>query len=141
VLVAPGEDLGGMMGTLFTSSIFPSHTARDEILLRSIFGGAIHPETVQLDDQQLLARCRAAFARFFGQERAAPKMVRIYRHERGIPQYTSGHMTRVRAVRSAQSKHGGLFFTGNHLEGIGVKDCARNGEKAAQAVTNWLASA
>lgn len=141
VLIAPGEDVGGMMGTLFTSSIFPSHANRDEILLRSIFGGAIHPEVVQLDDQQLLARCRAGLGRFFGQEHSAPKMVKVYRHTRGIPQYTTGHTSRTRAIQAAQSKHGGLFFTGNHIEGVGVKDCARNGEKTAEAVTSWLDSA
>ena len=140
VLVAGGEDLGGLLGTLFTSCIFPSHAPSDEQLMRCIIGGAVHPEAVGMDDQQLLAQCRAAFQKFFGEERAAPLMVKIVRHQRGIPQYAPGHLGRVRAVRAAQSKHSGLFFTGNHLEGIGVKDCAREGEKTAQAVLGWLGS-
>ncbi|MFT4977962.1 MAG: oxygen-dependent protoporphyrinogen oxidase [Myxococcota bacterium] len=139
VLVAPGEDLGGLLGTLLTSCIFPSHAPSNELLMRSILGGAVYPEAVEMDDQQLLAQCRAALVRFFGQERAAPLMVKIFRHRRGIPQYAPGHMSRVRAVRAGESKHAGLFFTGNHLEGIGVKDCAREGERTAGAVLRWLA--
>ncbi|MEL6347232.1 MAG: FAD-dependent oxidoreductase, partial [Myxococcota bacterium] len=135
---AHGEDMGGVLGTLFTSSIFPAHAPDDEILLRTILGGAVHPDAVTMDDQQLLAQCRAANTRFFGEEARGPKMVRVFRHSRGIPQYAPGHRSRVRAVRAAQSKHPGLFFTGNHLDGIGVKDCARDGERTAAALTAWL---
>lgn len=138
-LVARGEDLGGVLGTLFTSCIFPDHAPPDEILLRTILGGAVHPEALTMDDQQLRAQCRAAHVRFFGEERAAPREMRIFRWPKGIPQYAPGHRARVRGIRAAQSKHPGLFFTGNHLDGIGVKDCARDGERIAAAVQAFLA--
>jgi oxygen-dependent protoporphyrinogen oxidase len=70
----------------------------------------------------------------FGQERADPALVRVFRHPAGIPQYTVGHLQRVASVRAAQARHQGLYFVGNHLQGIGVKDCAREGEKVAGQV-------
>ena len=138
VLVAPGEELGGVLGTLFTSSIFPQHAPEGEVLLRTILGGAVYPEALTMDDQQLIAQCRAAMVRFFGEERAAPRAVRIYRHRRGIPLYAPGHRAKVRVIRAAQARYPGLFFTGSHLDGVGVKDCARAGERMAELVTAWL---
>lgn len=141
-LVAPGEEgLGGVLGVLFTSCIFPSHAPPGETLLRTILGGAVHPEALGMDDQQLLAQARAAQARFFGEARCPPLDAKVFRHARGIPLYAPGHRARVRAVRAAQSRHQGLFFTGNHLDGVGVKDCARAGEATALAVASWLDAA
>ena len=36
-------------------------------------------------------------------------------------------------VRAAEDRHDGLYFIGNHLEGIGVKDCARRGSTSPRA--------
>ena len=35
----------------------------------------------------------------------------------------------------SESDRHGLVFTGNHLDGIGVKDCARAGEAVARRLT------
>ncbi len=124
----------GVLGTLFTSCVFPAQGRSDEVLLRTILGGAVAPEVAALDDQQLIARVRRALSAMFGQERADPALVRVFRHPAGIPQYTVGHLQRVASVRAAQARHQGLYFVGNHLQGIGVKDCAREGEKVAGQV-------
>jgi len=138
VLMARGEPSEGVLGTLFTSCIFPEHAPDGEILLRTILGGAIHPEVVASDDQALLGRTRTMLSKYFGSERAAPRMVQIYRHQRGIPLYAPGHTSRLATLRAAQARHGGLFFAGNHTGGIGVKDCAREGELLAQKIIEWL---
>jgi oxygen-dependent protoporphyrinogen oxidase len=61
-----------------------------------------------------------------------PTFTRVVRHPRGIPQYTRGHLARVSAIRSAERAD--LFFTGSHLDGVGVKDCARAGESVAARI-------
>ncbi len=138
VLVARNEDTGGVLGTVFTSNMFPEQAREGEVLLRTIVGGGIHPEAAALDDQEILARARRFHAACFGAEREGPHWWRVYRHPRGIPQYPVGHPSTVRAVRAAQARHPGLFFTGNHLEGVGVKDCVRNGERIAREALAFL---
>ena len=96
------------------------------------------PEVVEDDDQQLLARVRRALSAQLGQERAAPALVRVFRHPAGIPQYTPGHLQRVAAVRAAQARHPGLYCVGNHLQGIGVKDCAREAARVADQVRAFV---
>ena len=47
-------------------------------------------------------------------------------------------IVRVARIRSAQSRRRGLVFGGGHLEGVGVKDCARAAEVAADAIDKAL---
>ncbi|HCH64952.1 MAG TPA: protoporphyrinogen oxidase [Deltaproteobacteria bacterium] len=127
--------IDGVLGMLFTSSIFPDHTHSDEVLIRTILGGSIAPEIFEASDQELIARARRAAAICLGPERKPPNMIRVYRHPAGIPQYRVGHPARVATVRAAETRHPGLYFIGNHLEGIGVKDCARAGLEVATKIT------
>ena len=137
-LVARGEDVG-VLGTIFTSNIFPGQAQPDELLLRTFVGGAVEPKALDDDDEAILARVYQAHARFFGPPRHQPRMACVIRHPRGIPQYLRGHMGVVRAARAASARHPGLFLAGNHLEGIGVKDCARNAETLADQLIARLA--
>ncbi len=134
VLMARGEPSEGVLGTLFSSCIFPQHGREGEVMLRTILGGAVHPDVAGLDDQALLSRTRTMLGRYLGDERAAPTMVQIYRHPRGIPLYAPGHAARLATLRAASARHAGLFFAGNHMGGIGVKDCARAGEDLARQI-------
>jgi len=139
VLVAPGEQVG-VLGTLFTSGVFPNQTLEGEILLRTMVGGAVDPDSALLPHQSLLDRVLSSHRAFFGTIRAEPLMVQVYRHPSAIPQYTLGHPSRVASIRAAQGRLPGLYFTGNHLDGVGVKDCAASGERIAQAIIARLES-
>lgn len=128
----PGAE--GVLGTVFSSSVFPDQAPPGHHLARTIIGGAVHPEVAGLDEQQLLHRTRQALSTFLGKMTGDFDIAQVFRHPQGIPQYAPGHRARVARVRAAQSRHPGLVFCGNHLEGIGVKDCARAAEHAADAV-------
>jgi protoporphyrinogen/coproporphyrinogen III oxidase len=138
VLMARGEPSEGVLGTLFTSSIFPQHGREGEVLMRSILGGAIYPTVPALDDQALLSATQTMLNRYLGSTRAMPTMVKIYRNPRGIPLYAPGHSARLATLRAASARHSGLFFAGNHMGGIGVKDCARAGELLAEQIDSSL---
>lgn len=133
VLMAKGEadamGAPGVLGTVFTSSVFPGQARPNEHLLRTIIGGAIAPAAARdTDAQQLEARTRRALAVALGPERKPPVLVHVFRHRHGIPHYRVGHRDRVATVRQVEHDHPGLFFVGNHLDGPGVKDCARAAE-------------
>ena len=137
VLVAEGEDLG-ILGTLFSSETFPDQSKEGEFMMRTMVGGSIDPAAAHLPHQALLDRVFAAHERILGHRRAEPTLVRIYRHPQGIPQYGHGHQARVASVQAAQTRFNGLFFVGNHLHGVAVKDCALAGEQTAEAVREFL---
>jgi oxygen-dependent protoporphyrinogen oxidase len=136
VLIPKAEKLG-ILGTLFTSSIFPSRAPEDGVTIRTIVGGALFPRQAALEPDALLEIARRDNAALLG-PLPEPRVTRVYKHVRAIPQYTLGHLGRVAAVREATQAHPGLFVTGNHLDGVAVKACADAGEKLAGAVIAYL---
>ena len=134
----PVEEGLGILGTLFTSSIFPGHGPEDGFALRTILGGARNPVQATLDPQELARIARRDNEVFLG-ALPEPLVTRVYAHVRGIPQYNLGHRERVRGIRERQAAHPGLFLVGNHLDGIGVKNCIANGELCAARVEEYLA--
>ena len=51
-----------------------------------------------------------------------------------MAQYTVGHLDRLRRIEGLLKQAPGLALAGNAYRGIGVPDCVRSGEIAAQQV-------
>jgi len=51
-----------------------------------------------------------------------------------MAQYGVGHIDRVRAIRERERALPGLRLAGNAYDGIGVPDCIRSGENAADSL-------
>lgn len=139
VLAARGAELGGVLGVLFTSRVFPDQARGGEHLLRVFLGGALHADVPGLDDQALTGRAFQALELMLGEARQPPELLHIARWARGIPQYTPGHLGRLRDIHRGEARHSGLFFAGNHLEGVAVKDTVRVSRGVADRVARCLA--
>jgi len=133
-LVPAGQGVR-VLGCLWSSSIFPGRAPQGRVLLRTLVGGARDPEVAEYDDEALLDLVRYDLGRTMGIE-ATPEMVRIYRHPRAIPQYTLGHLQRLRAVRQRLERLPGLLLHGNGYAGVALNDSLRlAGEIAESALT------
>lgn len=138
-LAARGAELGGVLGVLFTSRVFPEQAREGEHLFRVFLGGALHADVPGLDDQALVGRAWEALELMLGPAREPPECLHIARWARGIPQYTPGHLGRLRDIHRGEARHGGLFFTGNHLEGVAVKDTVRLSRGVAERAARCIA--
>ena len=67
-----------------------------------------------------------------------PDFVRIFRHQRAIPQYVVGHAERLAAIDERLKAHAGLILTGNAFFGIGLNDCVNAANKAGAQVVSCL---
>jgi protoporphyrinogen oxidase len=56
------------------------------------------------------------------------------RYPAAIPQLTAGHLERIAAATAELDALGGLRLAGNYLAGVGLKDAATAGRRAAAAV-------
>ena len=131
-LVAPGEDLR-VLGCLWESSIFPFRAPDGSVLFRLMLGGARDPGVAGLSPAHVLTLAREALEKSIG-IRAEPRLSRLVRHPRGIPQYTVGHAQRVAAATAKESAWPGLYLTGNALRGVGYNDCVREAYAVADRV-------
>jgi oxygen-dependent protoporphyrinogen oxidase len=55
-----------------------------------------------------------------------------------MAQYHLGHLQRVARIESLVSRLSGLVLAGNAYHGVGVPDCIRSGNEAAQALLDDL---
>lgn len=122
-----------MLGTLWDSSIFPNRAPRGHILLRSMVGGARASDMAMLDKERLVAVATSELRDIMG-IKADPDFVRIYVHERAIPQYTVGHKGRLKIIDDLLLKYKKMYITGNAYGGIGVNDCIENSQRLADGI-------
>ncbi|MFH1132578.1 MAG: protoporphyrinogen oxidase, partial [Pseudomonadota bacterium] len=135
-LAPRGEGLR-MLGSLWTSSIFPERSPKDRSLLRIMIGGARDTDILDLDDGQLTRQvCNELHPLL--QIHSPPCFVRVFRHSQAIPQYTIGHAESLRKMDNYLAKRPGLFLTGNAYRGIGVNDCIKNAWEVAGQVLEKL---
>ena len=121
-----------ILGTLWSSSIFPGRAPEGKVLVTSMIGGAHDPEAVRLDDELLVEIVRNDLRAAMGIE-AEPRFVRIFRQPRGIPQYTLGHVERLETISRRLDAHPGLFACGNSYRGISVNACVDEAPRIADA--------
>jgi oxygen-dependent protoporphyrinogen oxidase len=96
-------------------------------------GGARTPELALLPDEQLISRVRSDLQDILGLK-AEPDFIRIFRHQRAIPQYVVGHAARLEAVNACLQHHPGLVLTGNAFKGVSLNDCVVNAWKTAESL-------
>ena len=92
-----------------------------------------------LDDQAMEQAVRSELELLLG-IRAAPLFVRIARYPRSMPQYFVGHLGLVDQIEQQVARYPGLDFPGNAYRGVGIADCVRSGEAAAEAVLASIGS-
>jgi oxygen-dependent protoporphyrinogen oxidase len=129
----PSREKRKILGTLYDSSIFPNRAPEGYVLLRSMIGGARASDLAMEQEPRLIDIIRKELADIIGIT-AEPDFVRIYRHGMAIPQYTVGHVERLKNIDAAMGKHHGLFLTGNAYRGISVNDCIENSAKLAEKI-------
>lgn len=127
----PSREKRKILGTLWDSSIFPNRAPEGYVLLRSMVGGARASELALQNDPDLIDMVSKELSDIM-QINAVPDFVRIYRHEMAIPQYTVGHLGRMKKIDERLIQHRNLYLTGNAFRGIGVNDCIESSWKLAE---------
>ena len=133
----PKKEGCAILGTLWDSSIFPQRAPEGHVLLRSMMGGATNPKAIELSDAEVKERTMAELEKIMGIS-AEPDFVRIFRHQRAIPQYIVGHADRLATIDGMLQQHPGLVLTGNAFSGVGLNDCVNAANQAGEKVVARL---
>ncbi|QIA26755.1 protoporphyrinogen oxidase [Thermaerobacter sp. PB12/4term] len=133
--IVPPQERRFITACTWVSSKWPGTAPPGMALLRA-FAGRPGEDPLVLPDDELVTRVRADLAELAGVE-GEPELVRVYRWPRAMPQYEVGHLDRMAAVRAGLQEHPRLALAGAGYFGVGVPDCIRQGEAAAEAV--WAA--
>jgi oxygen-dependent protoporphyrinogen oxidase len=132
VLIAADEPLGIKAAT--HSSNKWAHLGADGLVrLRVSTGRFGEAATLQVDDDELVARARVDLATLHGIT-ATPVEAVVQRWGGGLPQYAVGHLDRVRRIEQAVAGVAGLAVAGSALHGVGVPACVATARAAAETI-------
>jgi oxygen-dependent protoporphyrinogen oxidase len=129
----PSKEKRGILGTIVDSNVFPNRAPQGSVLLRSMVGGSRSADKARLPDNELTDMVRSELKAIMGVD-AEPEFMRVYRHEKAIPQYHVGHARRLLAIEEALKKHPGLVLTGNAFKGVSLNDCIQNAWLTAEKI-------
>lgn len=96
-------------------------------------------ERAFLSDEEMTKLVKAELKDVMGID-AEPVRTWIFRWPKAMPQYTIGHLDRLKKINERVAKHPGLFLAGGSYGGVGIPDCINSGAKAAEAAAAYLKS-
>jgi oxygen-dependent protoporphyrinogen oxidase len=139
-LVARGEGLN-LLGTLFSSCLFPGRAPEGWHLLTCFMGGALAADVVEWPEERLWNTACSEVERVLGVDSGSARPVRLKRYRQAIPQYPIGHREWLSRTRSRAAALSGLFLTGNYFSGVSVPATMEHGARTADRVMAYLGRA
>jgi oxygen-dependent protoporphyrinogen oxidase len=134
--LAPRSEHRRILGTLFSSSLFPERAAAGHVLVTTFVGGARDPGLASLADAQLSGLVEGELAALLGAR--TPVAQTITRRPSAIPQYIIGHGERMRLAERAQEAVPGLFLCASYRGGVAVGDCIASACRTAEIAARYL---
>lgn len=131
--VVPLAERRSMIAGTFGSIKFAGRAPEEHVLMRAFLGGAVQPEVYEMADDELRAAVLRDLRDLIGLQ-GEPLFADIHRWPASMPQYPVGHLDRVARIERLVADHPGLALAGNAFGGVGIPDCVRSGEKAAECV-------
>jgi oxygen-dependent protoporphyrinogen oxidase len=131
--LAPRNQGVRILGSIWSSSLFPRRAPGGQHCFTVFIGGGLDPEAAALPDDELLAQIKTDLNTSVGCT-GEPAIVKIFRWEKAIPQYPIGHHDKLELLQQELTSSPGLFCLGNYLEGISSNDCISNATEMADTV-------
>ena len=129
--VVPRIEGRALLACTFSSVKYPGRAPAGHVLLRCFVGGALDERILELDDASLARRARDELGQALG-IKAEPVLTRLFRWPAAMPQYHVGHLARVETIERRLAGLPGLRLAGGAYRGVGIADCIRAGEDAAE---------
>jgi len=119
-LVPPNQGLR-ILGSIWTSSIFPEQAPEGEVLFRTMIGGDRENTIIDQDEKSLAGISHEELASIMTIH-GKPTYEKVFVWNKAIPQYTLGHRERLERVEAALKEPGGIYLAGNAYSGVGIND-------------------
>jgi oxygen-dependent protoporphyrinogen oxidase len=133
-LLAPLVERRRILGSLFSSTLFPGRAPDEHVLMMVFMGGAMRPELAVTREDEAVAIAMAELGELFG-VRGEPVFVHHVHWPAAIPQYNVGHGRLLAALADLETAHPGLHFAGNFRGGPGLNDCVVSGLALARGLS------
>ena len=117
----------------FSSVKYEGRAPQGFELMRVFVGGACQPELAELPDEDVRELVHRELVELLGVS-GQPHLTEITRWKDAMPQYHVGHLQRVSRIESRAATLANFALAGNAYYGVGVPQCIRSGENAAESI-------
>ena len=122
-----------ILGTIFSSALFPNRAPGGHVLLSSYIGGERQPELAALPPDELVKLVCTDLRGLLG-VKGEPVFVHTKMWPRAIPQYNVGYGKFKRLLADIEGQSPGLFFAGSYRDGVSLGDSIVSGANIAERV-------
>ena len=128
-----------ILGTIFSSSLFPDRAPAGHLTLTSYVGGERYPELASLPPEELVDLAHQDLQVLLG-VKGSPTFRHCAFYPKAIPQYNLGYGRYRALMTEIEAKAPGLFFAGHYRDGISLGDSIVSGCNIAERVEKYPAS-
>jgi oxygen-dependent protoporphyrinogen oxidase len=128
--LVPSEEEKDILGILFPSAMFQERAPDGGALLSVTLAGIKRPDLYWKTDKELI-RIVLEKMRKMMQCADGPDLIRIFRYEKGIPQYEFTSKLRLFYIQEIENAYPGLILAGNMRDGIRISDRVKQAKQIA----------
>ncbi len=125
-----------ILGTIFSSSLFPNRAPAGHLTLTSYVGGERYPDLASLPPEQLCSLTCEDLRVLLG-VRGKPTFQYSVFYPKAIPQYVVGYGRFRELMSQIEASAPGFFLAGHYRDGISLSDSIVSGCNAAERVAGF----
>jgi oxygen-dependent protoporphyrinogen oxidase len=126
-----------ILGTIFSSALFPNRAPAGCICLTSYIGGTRYPAFASLPSGQLIDLTMADLRELLG-VKGNPIFSQVAFYPRAIPQYNVGYGKYRDRLSEIEAQAPGLYFAGQYRDGVSLADSMVSGINIAERLVKKL---
>jgi oxygen-dependent protoporphyrinogen oxidase len=130
-LLVPRSEGKRMLAATFVHNKFDHRAPEDRAVIRCFLGGTHDENVLDLEDSEIVQLVQRELKEILKID-AEPKLSWVYKWRSAMAQYNVGHLARLERIAELKKPFPTLALAGNAYRGIGVPDCIRSGQEAAQ---------
>jgi oxygen-dependent protoporphyrinogen oxidase len=128
-----------ILGTIFSSSLFPNRAPAGHHTLTSYIGGERYPELASLPAEKLYEIVCEDLRVLLG-VRGKPTFQHCVFYPQTIPQYNVGYGRFKDLMTEVEAKASGLFLAGHYRDGVSLSDSIVSGINVVERVERFVTS-
>lgn len=137
-MLAPGKESSvRILGTIFSSTVFPNRAPQNHVLLTTLFGGARKGDFCSLEPELMQEIILEDLHHLLGVH-SNPVFVKRIDWPQAIPQYNLQYGAVKAKLDTLEERFPGLKFAGNYRRGISVGDAVKSGFEAAEGIIRFV---
>ncbi len=133
-MLIPSIEGKNLLGSIFTTTLFPGRAPDGEVLLQCFVGGAKNPIIHRLSRFDIVELILPELSKILGIQ-GPPNFIQVRKWKRSIPQLNIGHDQYLEVLDSVEKAYPTLSFVGNYRTGVSVPNCLHSGWKAALKIS------